>query len=200
LYFCPLRSLFITLILLLAGIDAAADEVSIEDTIPSKQRIWLVGAGHATVWAGTFVALDKAWYADHPRQEFHLFNDWPEWQQMDKAGHIWTTYQLSRLSADVWRWSGLADKKAIWLGGLSGLAFQGIIEILDAHSEKWGFSLSDMGANVVGAGLFVGQALTWQDQRLEVKFSYYPYNYPDLLKPRANELFGASTPERILKD
>jgi len=50
---------------------------------PDKKRIWLVAAGHAVVWAGSYIALNKAWYADYPKEDFHFFNDWEEWNQMD---------------------------------------------------------------------------------------------------------------------
>jgi hypothetical protein len=170
-----------------------------DTSAPDKSRVWIVGTAQAALWTGTFITLNQAWYADYPRQPFHFFNDLPEWQQMDKAGHVWTAYQVSRISGDIWRWSGIAPKKAVWLGGLSGVAFQSVIEILDGFSEKWGFSLWDMTANVVGAGAYVSQELLWKDQRILVKFSYFPYTYPGDLQPRARELFGSGA-ERILKD
>lgn len=163
-------------------------------------RTWVVAGAHAAVWAGTYVALNKAWYADYPKQSFHTFNDWPEWQQMDKAGHVWTAYTLGRYSTELWRWTGMKKNKAIWLGGASALAYQSIIEIQDGFSAEWGFSWGDMAANVVGAGAFVAQALAWDDQRLQVKFNYHPYAYPQELEPRSRALFGTGTAERILKD
>jgi Predicted periplasmic lipoprotein (DUF2279) len=195
-----LHKIIIPLFFLLYGSQSRAEDMVSDTTSPDKTRVWIVGAGHAAVWTGTFIALNEAWYSDYPKQDFHLFNDWEEWQQMDKAGHVWTTYQLSRASGDVWKWSGISEKKAIWLGGISGLAFQSIIEILDGFSEKWGFSLYDMAANVVGSGMYVSQALIWKQQRFQVKFSYYPYAYPPELDPRVNELFGSPGIERVLKD
>lgn len=195
-----LRKFLIPIFLLLSGPGLYAGVPCADTSAPGKGRVWLVAGGHAAIWTGTFIALNKAWYSDYPKQEFHLFNDWAEWQQMDKVGHVWTSYQLSRISGDVWKWSGIDSKKAIWLGGASGLAFQSIIEILDGFSEKWGFSLYDMAANVVGSGLYVGQALTWKQQRIQIKYSYYPYAYPPELDPRATELFGSPGIERALKD
>lgn len=167
---------------------------------PDKKKIWLVGSSQVLLWTGSFVALNQAWYADYAKQPFHFFNDWPEWQQMDKAGHVWTAYQISRLSGDIWTWTGINTRKAIWLGGISGVAYQSIIEILDGFSEKWGFSMYDMAANVVGAGAYVSQQLIWKEQRITIKFSYTPYDYPEDLEPRARELFGQPGIERTLKD
>jgi len=165
-----------------------------------RKKVWIVSGTQAAVWAGSFIALNQAWYADYPKSEFHFFNDWDEWQQMDKAGHVWSTYQISRLSADMWRWTGINRKKAAWLGGASGIAYLSIIEILDGFSDKWGFSTGDMLMNITGAGLFVSQDLLWQSQRIQMKMSYYPYDYPPDIRPRSDELFGTAGMERILKD
>lgn len=164
-------------------------------------RFWLVAGGHVALWATSYIALNKAWYEDYPRSDFHFFNDNGEWNQMDKAGHTWTAYQVSRLSAGLWRWGGLSDRKSAWLGGISGLAYQSIIEIQDGFSSEWGFSWGDMAANTLGAASFVAQQLGWHEQRLQIKLSYWPYDYhsPEL-KLRRNQLFGESLPERILKD
>jgi hypothetical protein len=164
-------------------------------------RVWLVAGGHVALWTASYIALNKAWYADYPRSDFHFYNDNGEWNQMDKAGHSWTTYQVSRLSAGLWKWSGLSDRKSVWLGGISGLAYQSIIEIQDGFSKEWGFSWGDMAANTLGAAGFVAQQLGWKEQRISIKLSYWPYGYdsPEL-KNRRNQLFGTSLPERLLKD
>src|SRR5690606_24782012 len=59
---------------------------------------------------------------------------------------------------------------------------------------------SDIGANVLGAGLFVLQETGWKEQRIQVKMNYWPGDYPADLKSRRDELFGKSFAERILKD
>lgn len=195
-----MQKIVISVLFFLSALAASAGSDIADTSGPKVNRVWIVGAGQAALWTGTFIVLNKAWYADYPKESFHLFNDWPEWQQMDKAGHVWTSYQLSRISGDMWKWTGINEKKAIWLGGASGVAFQSIIEILDGFSAEWGFSLTDMAANVAGSALYVGQALTWKKQRLSVKFSYFPYNYPPAYQNRVNSLFGAQGIERVLKD
>src|SRR5262249_38681931 len=105
--------------------DAAVDALS----RPKSGRIWLVAGTHAVIWTGTFIALDRAWYSGYPKSSFHFFNDWQEWNQMDKGGHMWTSYQISRVSTEMWRWTGLKDNTSILLGGASALAYQSIIEI-----------------------------------------------------------------------
>lgn len=165
-----------------------------------SKRVWLVAGANAAFYTGTYLALNKAWYADYDRAAFHFFNDNPEWNQMDKAGHVWSTYQVGRLSAEMWKWTGIDRTTSAWLGGASGIVYQSIIEIQDAYSAKWGFSWGDVGANVAGAGLFVLQELTWKEQKVQVKLGFYGYDYPGALKTRRNELFGKSFAERLLKD
>jgi len=165
-----------------------------------KSRLWVVAGGHAAIWAGTFIALNHAWYKDYPKAPFHLFDDRLEWNQMDKAGHVWTSYQLSRHSAASWKWAGMSDRQSAWFGGASAFAYQSIIEILDGFSEEWGFSIGDMEANLIGSAGYVVQQLLLKEQIFQVKFGYYPYDYPDDLKPRRDELFGTSLPEQLLKD
>ncbi|MET0243091.1 MAG: DUF2279 domain-containing protein [Flavitalea sp.] len=166
----------------------------------SKPRLLAVSAAHAIAWGGTFLALNNAWYRDYPRSAFHFFDDRKEWNQMDKAGHIWTAYQLSRISAEAWYWTGLDYRKSAWLGGASAFAFQSVIEILDGFSSEWGFSVGDMEANLIGSAGYVAQELLFQNQVFQFKLGYRPYNYPENLKARRDNLFGATLPEQLLKD
>jgi len=167
---------------------------------PDKTRLIIATAGHAALWAGSFAALNKAWYADYPKSSFHFFNDKKEWNQVDKTGHAWTSYQLSRASGEVWKWAGLSPRKSAWLGGASAFAYQSIIEILDGFSEEWGFSVGDMEANLVGSAGYIAQELLWKEQRIQLKMSYWPYKYSNDLKGRRDQLFGSTIQERMLKD
>jgi hypothetical protein len=91
-------------------------------------------------------------------------------------------------------------RSAVW-GSVSGFTFLTIIEILDSRSEKWGWSWSDIAANVFGTGLYLGQQLAWNEQRVYLKFSFHGMRYgASSLQQRANELFGNSWYERMLKD
>ncbi|MBS1575392.1 MAG: DUF2279 domain-containing protein, partial [Bacteroidetes bacterium] len=152
-------------------------------------------------YGGSLIALNQAWYANYPRSSFHFFNDNAEWLQMDKIGHGWTAYNTGKLSTAMWQWAGLSHKKAVLLGGLSGAGYLTAIEILDGFSSQWGFSWGDMTANVVGSGLFISQELLWQEQRIQYKFSFHRNSYDDaMLDKRADDLFGKSWYERMLKD
>ncbi len=84
---------------------------------------------------------------------------------------------------------------------MSGLAYQSVIELLDAHSENWGWSWSDMAANTLGVAVMMSQELAWNEQRFQLKFSSFPVRYTDpVLKARAIDQFGHTWAERTLKD
>ena len=170
------------------------------DSSVKKGRVWLVAGTQAAIWAGSYIALNQAWYADYPKSNFHFFDDWDEWGKMDKLGHMWTAYNIGRVSGALWQWTGMKKNTSVWLGGASALAYQSIIEILDGFSSEWGFSMGDMTANVVGASSYVAQELLWKDQRIQIKMSYWAYDYPPDLIGRRNDLFGSGSLERILKD
>lgn len=170
------------------------------DTVNSR-RVWLVAGTHAAAFGGSLIVLSNAWYNDYEHTSFHTFNDSKEWQQVDKVGHGWTAYNVSRGSAASWRWTGLSDKKSAWIGGLSATAYLTAIEFLDAHSSKWGWSWSDIATNFIGSGMFVSQELLWKEQRVQFKFSFHGKKYNEqILEERADDLFGKTWYERMLKD
>ncbi len=114
----------------------------------------MVTAANIVGYGGTLVGLNAIWYAKYPRSGFHFFNDDAEWQQMDKVGHVYSAYTESRATMELWRWAGLSRKKSIWIGGLSGVAYQSIIEVLDGFSSQYGFSPGDFAANIIGSSSF----------------------------------------------
>jgi hypothetical protein len=164
-----------------------------------SSRKWVLGSVQTGLWTAALISLDKAWYSDYEKSSFQLFNDWNEWQHMDKLGHIYSAYHINEQTSRIWEWAGTERKKSILIGGISSFIFLSSIEILDAYSAKWGFSTSDVLSNFIGSGLYIGQALGWKEQRIRLKFSYQPKDYATL-NDRANQLFGKSEIERILKD
>ncbi|MEO6453145.1 MAG: DUF2279 domain-containing protein [Ginsengibacter sp.] len=167
----------------------------------NKKRIHLVGAANIIGYGTTLVGFNAAWYSQYPRSNFHFFNDNAEWLQVDKAGHVYGAYVGSRYSNELWRWSGMPRNQRIWISGLSGVAYETIIETLDGFSSQYGWSWGDFSANILGSSLFTAQELAWDDQRIKLKFSFHKKNYRGAdLKARANNIFGKSEAERFVKD
>lgn len=181
---------------------------NISDSTPSsltpeqkRTRTWIVAGGNVIGYGTVMIGLYNSWYKDYPQSGFHTFNDWPEWNQVDKVGHVYSAYVESRGSMELWRWTGMERKKRIWIGGMSGAFYQTVIEVLDGFSAEWGWSWADFGANILGSGALVAQELAWDEQRIKLKFSFHKKNYSDPeLDQRSNELFGKSYLERMLKD
>lgn len=184
-------------ILLLAVVSSS---IAQDSSHLNKKRLWIVSSANVGLISGSLIALNSAWYKDYPRTSFHFFNDNDEWLQMDKCGHVWTTYNISRFAKNMWSYTGMKEKHAVILGGVTGIAYQGVVEVLDGFSSEWGFSWGDMGANFLGAGAYVSQQLLWKDQRIQIKMSYWPYDYESSLIARRDQVFGSSLPERVLKD
>lgn len=166
-----------------------------------KTRQWIVGGINVAGYGGSLIILNNTWYKGFARTSFHTFNDSKEWLQVDKIGHAWAAYNAGKITANLWQWAGVSSKKAALIGGISSTVYLTAVELLDAHSSKWGWSWSDIGANIIGSGLFVGQQLAWNKQQIQFKFSFHKNNYSDpVLDQRADDLFGKSWYERMLKD
>ncbi len=167
----------------------------------NKNRVKIITAANIVGYGGAMVGLYAAWYKDYPQTNMHAFNDIKEWKQIDKIGHVYSAYAEGRASMELWRWTGVSRKKRIWLGGLSGAAYQTVVETLDGFSSEWGWSWGDFAANILGSGMLISQELAWDEQRIQMKWSFHRKNYADpSLDKRSNDIFGKSSAERFLKD
>ena len=167
---------------------------------PSQGRRWLVGGASLAAYGGSFVFLNAAWYRDYQRSGFHTFDDSGEWQQVDKVGHAWSAAVSASLTTRAWQWAGVPRRQSVWLGAGTSLAYLLSIEYLDGRSEQWGWSWADVAADVFGTGLFAAQELGWKEQRISLKYSAHTKSYDPSVRSRANNLYGTSLPERLLKD
>jgi hypothetical protein len=159
-----------------------------------KQKI--VIASEAISVTGGFIGLNELWYKNYPKSDFHFINDNHEWLQMDKMGHLFSSYHLGKTGVDLLNWSGSTKNQQLIYGATLGFVFLTGIEILDGYSQKWGASAGDILANSFGTGLYVSQELIWKEQRIIPKFSFHPTNYAQI-RP---EILGSNFSEQILKD
>src|SRR5690606_30952873 len=97
------------------------------------QRKNTVLIGQSAAMGGTLIALSQAWYKDYEKTNFHLYNDNIEWLQVDKIGHAYSAYQLSRVSSEMYHWSGIDKKKSAIYGSLTGFGFLSAVEIFDGY-------------------------------------------------------------------
>ena len=143
----------------------------------------------------SYTLLNQLWYKNYPRTTLHSFNDNDEWLQVDKVGHAFTSYTLSRFLTDYYSWS-LPSGRDTWRGAATSMLYMTSIEILDGQSAQWGFSWGDMIANTSGILLHTSQNIFWKEQRIVLKFSYTPSTFAEMNE----EVLGRNFQQRILKD
>ncbi|MBA6151116.1 DUF2279 domain-containing protein [Gelidibacter maritimus] len=165
------------------------------DTLNTSRRA-AVYITEAAVGGLTLLALNQLWYADYERSKFHTINDNNEWLQMDKMGHVFSSYQMGRLGANALNWSGASKKEQLIYGATLGFTFLTAVEVFDGFSKEWGFSWGDMLANGVGSGLYIGQELLWEEQRVSLKFSFHQTKYAQV----SSDKLGNGFLEELLKD
>ena len=189
----------ITIQILLASLAISAQNNSSfwqkSDTLNIKRRnaVYITEAATATA---TLIGLNQLWYANHERSSFHTINDNNEWLQMDKAGHVISSYYIGKMGMNALDWAGESKKNQLVYGATLGFAFLSAVEILDGFSEEWGFSTGDLISNALGTGILIGQELLWEEQRLLLKYSFHTTCFSDI-RP---ELLGENFLEQTLKD
>ena len=189
------RALIFTCYFLLSKTYAQSSFFTPSDSLNPKRSIG-INALYVGVWSSSLVMLEQAWYNDYPKTPFHTFDDAREWMQMDKCGHAFTSYQISKSLTSLYCWTGMKPKNAVLAGTTITLGYQASIEYLDGRSAEWGFSWSDILANTSGGLLFGIQQYFWNQQYILLKESYSPSIYGPI---RPNVL-GSRFAERYLKD
>ncbi len=162
----------------------------------NNKRLLIVSCGKAIGITGSMIILDQMWYSNYPRSSFQFHNDMPDWKQMDKFGHTTTAYHISLASYELFKWTGLNNRKSALYGSITSTLFMTSIEVLDGFSEQWGFSWGDQAANMIGSGVFYAQQLAWEEQKVKFRYSFSPSGL-DTYRP---ELLGSTTMENFIKD
>ena len=165
------------------------------DTLDKKRQNTVI-ITEAALASATLIGLNQIWYADYPSSDFHFINDNDEWLQMDKVGHMYSSYHLGRLGSEALKWSGADCKKQLIYGAGLGFAFLTAVEVFDGYSAEWGASSGDIIANATGTALYISQELLWKEQRITPKFSFHTTQYAN----QRPEVLGSSLNEQILKD
>lgn len=196
---CPDRSILIILTLLISHFVFCQSKTDLfltpSDTL-NKPRRNAVIISEAVLGSTALIGLNQLWYSDYEQSKFHTINDNNEWLQMDKLGHVATSYHIGRLGADVLNWSGVNKKDQLIYGATLGLSFLTVVEVFDGYSEEWGFSWGDFASNAAGTGFYIGQELLWEEQRINLKYSFHQTKYAEL----RTERLGENLLEQTLKD
>lgn len=162
----------------------------------NKHKAHLINYSVAVLYPLSMSWLYTQWYTDYPQSTFHFFNDNSEWLQMDKLGHTWDAYSISKPLFQLYKWAGYTNKLATLKSCGISFLFQTTVEVFDGFSTEWGFSYGDVISNASGIVLFGVQQLSWREQKVKLKYSFHQTMYS---KYRPN-LLGSNLPENILKD
>ncbi len=188
-----IKTIFLTFVL--AGLSASIAQSQASDTLNNKRLKTVIITG-ALSYSVTMIGLNSIWYSQHTKQSFRFFNDWPEWKQMDKAGHVYAAFQISSIGSQGLQWSGVSKNKSHKASAITSFAILSSIEILDGFSSGYGASASDWVANAVGSGFFLGQHLLWNEVRIHPKYSFHRTGFA---KQRPT-LLGDGLTEEMIKD
>lgn len=187
------------LFLMLFSFVSSSEAQDLQDTSYtefSMQRFSWSTASVGVVSLGSIYGLSKLWYSQENKGSFHLFNDAKNWMQMDKLGHSFSCYHTTRGLDALYSWTGLKKRNSLFLAASISFGYFTTIEVLDGFNEAWGFSLSDVGFNAIGVGLYVFQEHYFKSQIFKPKFSFHQTRFAE----QRPEVLGSNLIESILKD
>ena len=127
----------------------------------------------SVVFVGGIIQLNKIFNKDQFSSNCSFINDNSTCLQMDKAAHIFTSYQIGNMSYNLLNWSGVSKKNKLIYGAGMGFVFLTTAEVLSGFSKNSNASYGDVIANAGGTTLFVFQDMIWDEQRIVPKFSFH---------------------------
>ncbi len=174
-------------------------------------RFWLGVGGIAAADVPVMIGLSQIWYGDGGTTSFRWYSeaqheepdptpqydrgwvdDWFEWKQQDKLGHLLVSWQIAKGIGAYGRWSGLSRTQSALFGGAVSALFMSQIEVFDGHSvNEDGASRTDLLANAAGG--FLGSLQVAYPEKLDwfaMKYSYHrsPYYGNPYTGPAGNGL------------
>jgi predicted lipoprotein DUF2279 len=135
---------------------------------------YLIGISATTV---AFMVSQHIYQANtiwKDQAEFKIIEDGQYALYADKAGHIFAGYFVSYMYSELFSSTGISWELSNILGAVAGITYQGYVEVLDGYGANFGFSPSDMYANLFGSGFFLAQHYVPFLQNFTPKFNYIP--------------------------
>ncbi len=147
------------------------------------------------VYVMSLLWLTSVWYNSYT--SFHFFDDFFEWEYLDKLGHFFTSFQLGlffyKIVGEPERLYPSTKKKWVCFAGFILLL---PIEILDGFSLNYGASPADVLANGMGSLFCYWQVSSKVLSDTLPKFSFHTTAFT-LIRP---EVLGATIFQQTLKD
>ncbi len=159
-------------------------------------KVWKILGICVLVYGTIMIFLCIIWYKGIFKGSFTFFDDSQEWLQMDKAGHFFASFHVSRWLIQILTWQKVDYKSAVKIGVWGGMIFVTPIEVLDGFSQAYGFSWTDVLANLCGCLFLLIQLSLFNKMRFLPKFSFYLSPFAAIRK----EMLGNFLLSNIVKD
>jgi hypothetical protein len=144
----------------------------------NRLKLGIVAAGTAGFAVLTYDYFNQVWWKPTKVKKFVWRDDWNDLLKADKAGHLYFSYVLSDAYKSIFQWVGFNPKASAFLGaGISVIYEVGVVELTDGFTTRWGFSPTDIIADIVGAFFPVAQEYLPLLQAINFKLSYTPSGY-----------------------
>jgi hypothetical protein len=120
-----------------------------------------------------------AWWLNRPTQAFSFgpvtfFTQDGYAGSSDIMGHMWSNYFLTRVMTNVYKFTGVSDKNAIFLAGLINFILFTTVEIYDGFTPHR-FEVQDFIFNNIGMGLgLLAEIYPEFDEQFRMRAAYYP--------------------------
>jgi len=189
-----MKMVFSIVLLLMFWLYSSGQELLLDENYKNQRRIFYSTAIGS--YAISITSLSYVWYKDYEKSSFHFFDDSKEWLQMDKAGHIYSSWHITSFFYRGFMYSQYSKELSLKYSFISSNIAMASIEVFDGFSKKWGASLSDIAANLLGSSAFYLQEKYATNPFVFMKFSFsqspYYHFYPKAL--------GNNYLQNIIKD
>lgn len=122
--------------------------------------------------AAYWLVFDKGWW-DEQGNHFHFENDFDYALNLDKFGHFASGVIIGESFYEAYRWAGVPEFYAYLYGGLMAVATHIAIDVKDAYSPKWGFSIFDVLSGSLGGFLPMAERYIPAFKYVDLKWSYW---------------------------
>ena len=162
----------------------------------SQKKLLYQGLLLSAIYGSGMAAVSLIWYSREAQTRWHWFNDLPEWMQLDKFGHFYTTFQIARLALYFLKTSALTEKQRSAASALTAFLLVSAVEFLDGFAVSYGASATDLAANAAGALFLLIQQLGFGKVLLVPKFSFHQSPFA----AQRPAVLGHNLGEELLKD
>ena len=114
-----------------------------KNDLKKNKKESIVNSSFFLVGGATYLYLDRVWWSENNNQfSFSSSNDFVYARNLDKVGHFYGGYFASELFNNAFLWAD--SEKPLKLALRNSIIIQSIIELKDAYSSNYGFSIYDL--------------------------------------------------------